>query len=114
MSNVTLREKTLKTGKTSLYLDYYPPIINPKNGTETRRDFLKLYLISSPKSIEEKKHNKETLDLAEIIKSKRNVQLKNKEYGFKDNVVLNINFITLYKSVVDEYYNTGSECMSSN
>lgn len=109
MSNVTLREKTLKTGKTSLYLDYYPPIINPKNGTETRREFLKLYLISSPKSIEEKKHNKETLDLAEIIKSKRNVQLKNKEYGFKDNVVLNINFITLYKSVVDEYYNTGSE-----
>ncbi|NHM02535.1 tyrosine-type recombinase/integrase [Flavobacterium difficile] len=109
MSKVTLREKTLKTGKISLYLDYYPPIINPKNGTETRREFLKLYLIENPKLIEEKKHNKETLDLAEIIKSKRNVQLKNKEFGFKDNVVLNVNFITLYKSVVDEYYNTGSE-----
>ena len=35
--------------------------------------------------------------------------LKIKNLVFKDNVVLNVNFITLYKSVVDEYYNTGSE-----
>ncbi len=109
MTKVTLREKVLSTGKISLYLDYYPPIINPKNGTETRREFLKLYLFSNPKTAEEKKHNKENLDLAEIIKSKRNVQLKNKEFGFKDNVVLNVNFITLYKSVVDEYFNSGSK-----
>lgn len=109
MSKVTLREKKLNTGKVSLYLDYYPPIINPKNGTETRREFLKLYLFSNPKTAEEKKYNKETYDLAEIIKSKRNVQLKNKEFGFKDNVVLNVNFITLYKSVVDDYFNTGSK-----
>lgn len=109
MSKVTLREKVLNTGKISLYLDYYPPIINPKNGTETRREFLKLYLFSNPKTAEEKKHNKENLDLAEIIKSKRNVQLKNKEFGFKDNVVLNVNFITLYKTIVDDYFNSGSE-----
>lgn len=109
MSRVTLREKKLSTGKISLYLDYYPPIINPKNGTETRREFLKLYLFSNPKTIEEKKQNAENFDLAEIIRSKRNVQLKNKEFGFKDNVVLNVNFITLYKSVVDDYFNTGSK-----
>ena len=75
MSKVTLREKILNTGKISLYLDYYPPIINPKNGTETRREFLKLYLFDNPKTAEEKKHNKENFDLAEIIRSKRNVQL---------------------------------------
>lgn len=109
MSNVNLRKKVLSTGKVSLYLDFYPPIINPKTGKETRREFLKLYLFSNPKTIEEKKQNTENFDLAEIIRSKRNVQLKNKEFGFKDNVVLNVNFITLYKSVVDDYFNTGSK-----
>ena len=109
MSNVNLRKKVLSTGKISLYLDFYPPIINPKTGKETRREFLKLYLFSNPKTIEEKKQNTENFDLAEIIRSKRNVQLKNKEFGFKDNVVLNVNFITLYKSVVDDYFNTGSK-----
>jgi len=109
MSNVNLRKKVLSTGKVSLYLDFYPPIINPKTGKETRREFLKLYLFSNPKTIEEKKQNTENFDLAEIIRSKRNVQLKNKEFGFKDNVILNVNFITLYKSVVDDYFNTGSK-----
>jgi hypothetical protein len=44
ISYVNLRKKVLSTGKISLYLDFYPPIINPKTGKETRREFLKLYL----------------------------------------------------------------------
>jgi integrase len=109
MSNINLRKKVLNTGKTSLYLDFYPPIINPKTGKETRREFLKLYLLENPSTTEEKKHNKETLDLAEIIKSKREVQFKNKEYGFKDNVTLSVNFVVFYKSIVSDYYNSGSK-----
>ena len=109
MSNITLRKKILQTGKVSLYLDFYPPIINPKTGKDTRREFLKLYLFESPKTVEEKKHNNDTLDLAKVIKSKRDVQLKNKEYGFKDNVKLSVNFIVFFKSIVDEYYNSGSK-----
>lgn len=109
MSNITLRKKILQTGKVSLYLDFYPPIINPKTGKETRREFLKLYLFESAKTAEEKKHNNDTLDLAKVIKSKRDVQLKNKEYGFKDNVKLSVNFIIFFKSIVDGYYNTGSK-----
>jgi len=42
---VTLREKKLTNGKISLYLDFYPGIPNPITGKETRRDFLKLYII---------------------------------------------------------------------
>jgi integrase len=108
MSNITLRKKILQTGKVSLYLDFYPPIINPKTGKETRREFLKLYLFEFAKTAEEKKHNNDTLDLAKVIKSKRDVQLKNKEYGFKDNVRLSVNLIVFYKNIVDEYYNSGS------
>lgn len=109
MSNVTLRQKKLSGNKISLYLDFYPPIINPKTGKETRREFLKLYLFVNPNTTEEKNHNKDTLQLAEIIKSKRNVQLRDKEFGFKENVRLNVNFVMFYQTIVDEYYNTSSE-----
>ena len=108
MSKVTLREKILKTGKISLYLDFYPPIINPKTGKETRREFLNIYLLNNPRTAEEKKQNKDNFEFAETIRSKRNVQLKNKEYGFKDNVQLSVNLVVFYKSIVDDYYNSGS------
>lgn len=109
MSKVTLRNKKLVGGKLSLYLDYYPPIIDTKTGKETRREFLKLFIYENPKSQEEKKHNSESNDLAELVAAKRLVQLRNKEFGFKENINLNINFITFFKSVVDEHYNTGSK-----
>jgi len=109
MSKVTLRSKKLAGGKLSLYLDYYPPIINTKTGKETRREFLKLFIYENPKSPEEKKHNTESNDLAELVSAKRLVQIRNKEFGFKENINLNINFITFYKSVVEDYYNKGSK-----
>ncbi len=108
MSNVTLRQKKLSNKKVSLYLDYYPPIINPKTGKETRREFLKLYLVENPFNAEERKHNNDTLNLAESIKSKRNVQLRNKEFGFKNNVMLNVDLVVFYEMVVDDYFNKGS------
>lgn len=39
---VTLRKKDIKKSMCSLYLDFYPAIY--KNGTKTRREFLKLYV----------------------------------------------------------------------
>jgi integrase len=109
MIKVTLREKPLKTEKISLYLDYYPPIIDSKTGKSTRREFLELYIFKNPKSQEEKKHNLTTLSFAKGIRSKREVQLRNKEYGFKDNVHLSTNLIGFYKRIVDDYYNKGSK-----
>ncbi|NDP22965.1 MAG: site-specific integrase [Paludibacter sp.] len=108
MSKVTLRNKKITGGKLSLYLDYYPPIVDSKTGKETRREFLKIHTYENPKSPEEKKHNSQSIDLAEIVKAKRLVQLRNREFGLKDNVNLNVNFITFYESTVDEYYNKGS------
>ena len=109
MTKVTLREKPLKTEKISLYLDYYPPIIDPKTGKTTRREFLELYTFINPKNQEEKKHNTETLAFANGIRSKREVQLRNKEFGFKDNVNLSIDFVGFYQRIVDDYYNIGSK-----
>jgi integrase len=109
MIKVTLREKKLKTERISLYLDYYPPIIDPKTGNSTRREFLELYIFKNPKNQEDKKHNAETLAFANGIRSKREVQIRNKEYGFRDNVNISIDFIGFYKRIVDDYYNRGSK-----
>ncbi|MEB8345097.1 site-specific integrase [Flavobacteriaceae bacterium KMM 6898] len=105
MANVTLRKKKLANDKESLYLDYFPPIINPKTGKETRREFLKLQIYSLPMDEMKKAHNKETLQFAEIIRAKRLLQLRNKEYGLKDNVNLSVNFIAFYETIIEERQN---------
>lgn len=57
MSKVFLREKKLLHGKKGLYLDFYPPIINPETGKPTRREHLKLNVYSRPVNQSEKGHN---------------------------------------------------------
>ncbi|WP_320815631.1 site-specific integrase [Flavobacterium sp.] len=109
MIKVSLREKKLKSDKLSLYLDYYPPIINPTTGIETRREFLNIHIFKNPKSQDEKKYNSDTLSLANVVKSKREVQIRNKEFGFKDNVNISIDLVGFYKRIVDDYYNKGSK-----
>lgn len=114
MIKVTLREKPLKSDKVSLYLDYYPPIILPDTGKKTRREFLNLYIEKNPKSPEAKKQNKETLQLANGVRSKREVQIRNREFGFKDNVNISVDFLNFYKGIVTSYYNTGSKSQYNN
>lgn len=45
ITKVTFRQEKLRSGKLSLYLDYYPPIWNPHIKKMSRREFLGLYLI---------------------------------------------------------------------
>ncbi len=51
---VKLRQKSIKGGRLSLFLDIYPPIINDKTGKSKRWEFLKKY-ISPPISYKKKK-----------------------------------------------------------
>ena len=109
MANVTLRQKSIANNKSSLFLDYFPPIISHKTGAETRREFLKLQIFNNPSSTTEKEHNKTTIEFAELIRAKRMVQIKNREFGFKENIEKNINFIDFYNKIVSEYYSNGSK-----
>jgi integrase len=109
MIKVTLRRKKLKSEKESLYLDYYPEIVNPNTGEKTRREFLDLHVFINPKNQEEKKFNSEALEVANLVKSKRELQIRNKEFGFKENVNISIDFVNFYQTIVDEYYNKTSE-----
>lgn len=45
-TKVTLRQKPISGNRQSLYLDFYPPIINPQTGELTRREFLNLFLFN--------------------------------------------------------------------
>jgi integrase len=69
--NVTLRKRTLPSGKITLYLDFFPPIYNPKTHKLYRREYLSLYLVPKPKSAIEKALNSENLYKAEIIRGNR-------------------------------------------
>lgn len=102
---VTLRQKKIKNGLKSLYLDYYPPIIN-KKGKETRREFLKMYIHEKPLNAKEKSHNKTTWEIAEKIRESRALSIYNKEYGFKQNVTPKIDFVNYFKEIVDEKYDS--------
>jgi integrase len=109
MANVTLRNKKIANGKLSLYLDFFPEIIHPKTGKPTRREFLKLHVFEHPKNEIEREHNTTQIKFAEIIRAKRLIDIRNKEYGLKEHIDLDINFYDFYASIVNKYYNNGSK-----
>lgn len=74
-SNVKLRQKEIANGRISLYLDFYPPILNSTTNEYTRREFLKIYLFKKPKDQIQKISNIENLRTAELIQAKRQNEL---------------------------------------
>ena len=78
-TNVTLRKRTLPSGKISLYLDFFPAVYNPKTGKFSRREYLGLYMSVNPKNSKEKAINSESLYKAEIICANRLNELNKKQ-----------------------------------
>jgi integrase len=106
---VTLRKKIISGDRRSLYLDFYPAIPNPKTGKATRREFLGMYLIDKSKNPIDKQHNKETLQLAEQIRHKRENHLNKPEIytGYEKEQLLikergEQNFVVYFKSLADK------------
>jgi integrase len=102
MTKVKLRSKAISGGRQSLYLDYYPPIANPETGKLTRREFLGLYILDKPKTVADKEYNKDTYELAEGIKAKRQVEINNKRYGFLAKKHLSITLLSYYEDQVSK------------
>ena len=72
---VKLRKRKTRTGLYSLYLDTYT------KGKRTY-EYLRLYLVPE-KTREDKRKNKETLQLAEAIRAKRVIEYHEGRYGFE-------------------------------
>lgn len=100
MSKVFLREKKLRKGKLSLYLDFYPPIIHPKTRKPTRREHLKLTIFARPKNELERDHNRETKMLGEHIRARRQLEIQAQDYGFMLSD-LNGDFIDFFRQIID-------------
>lgn len=92
---VKLRQRLLKSGNTTLYLDIY---IKGKRTCES----LGLFLIPEHTRAD-KAANRETLRLAEAIKAQRVVEVQNGRFGFDDNSKLGINFLDYFIAMRDKY-----------
>lgn len=106
---VKLREKAISGNRQSLYLDFYPAIPHPETGEPTRREFLGLYLFDKAKNPIDKQHNKETLQLAEQIRQKRENHLNKPEiytgYELEQKRIKELgeqNFVAYFKTLADK------------
>lgn len=110
-----LREKKLKNGRVSLYIDYYPPVWNPVKCTYSRREFLNLYLIKNTKTDFEKRSNALSREVAEKIYFERMHSLLMKENKMFDKDVLELegDFINFSQNHILSKARTGTLWFSS-
>ena len=103
---VHLRQrKQTKSGSISLFLEIYKGTTTTAEGKfKNLRDYeyLNLYLIDKPKTPIDKQHNKDTLLLAESIKAKRELEIKNGLYGFANEFKQSTNFIDYFTDQMEK------------
>lgn len=87
---IKIRQKELSNGNMSLYLDIYWK-------GEREYDFLNLYLIEAINQLD-REQNKQTLLLAEQIKSQKLLDLQSGKYKMKQ-TKMNYSFIEYFKQL---------------
>lgn len=104
--NPKLKQKTLSDGTISLFLDYYlGRMIDYETGeskVKRKREFLKLTLLSTPRTPLERQTNRETLELAKKIRDEREQELKEGKLGYRLKAK-EVNFFDFIQSYYDEY-----------
>ncbi|MEJ4087397.1 site-specific integrase [Galbibacter orientalis] len=106
---VHLRKKKLKSGKTSLYIEYYKGhTTNSKGKVVPLRDFeyLELYLITSPETAAEQRKNKEQLELAQQILAIRKAEVYQGKFKIQNNHKGKVSFLDFYEQKKEERYQT--------
>lgn len=93
---VVLRKRN-QGGKTSLYLDY---TVNGKRNKE----YLKLYLEEDKPSKAQKEANKRTLELAETIRSQRQVEIQSGTYGFVNPALRKADFVKYFEELKEKRF----------
>lgn len=91
---VRLRQKKLKNGNISLYLDIY------RNGVR-EYEFLKLYLIPE-KTKADREKNRATLQMGNSVKAQRIVEIQNGEFGFNTQHADKTLFFEYYKALTEK------------
>jgi hypothetical protein len=91
---VRLRRRTRANGRQALYLDIY---LKGRRANE----YLGLFLVPE-RTREDRDANRQTLSLAEAIKAKRLVEIRNGQYGFKQEDNSNALFLPFFDAVAKE------------
>lgn len=99
---VTLRQKKISKGMISLYLDFYPPLVDPETRKSTRREFLGMQIYEKPKSQIEKQHNKETKIQAESVRSARQLDIQRNNYDFIFKKAKQVDFLQFFKKLTNK------------
>lgn len=96
-TKVTVRKRPIKNGQTSLYLDFYPPVRNPKTGKMSRREYLGFYIYTNPVEPFQIEYNRSILQKAELIRCQRTEAIINEEYGFLDRSKTKESFLDYFR-----------------
>ena len=95
---IRLRRRRMASGRESLFLDVYI------NGVRSY-EFLKMYLIPE-KTKEDREKNRQTLALAEAVRSKRVVELQNNRFGFEKIYKEDTVFLDYFRYMCEERLGT--------
>ena len=102
--NPRLLKKPIKNNtEYSLYLQYQMGY-NHDNGTSIRKkESLKLYLMTNPRTPVQRQQNKETIELAKKIRREREQQFLENREGYRLKKDSKVNFLDFYQSYYDQY-----------
>lgn len=109
-TDVKIVRHHLKSGKTSLYLSYYPYFYDRRSGKVIKSENLHLFLVDNPKNATEKKHNSQTEELAFAIQSKRILQIRNEEYEFLDKTKREEDFLEYFRELAEKKHTKWDSC----
>jgi integrase len=93
---ITLRKRN-QGGKTSLFLDF------TINGKRTK-EYLQLYLDEENPTKLQKETNKLTMELAETIRSQRQIEIQNGTYGFINPKIRKADFVTYFSDLKEKRF----------
>jgi integrase len=96
---VTLREKVMAKGMTSLYLDIYDKGKRAKKSLD-----LKVY--TKPSNQKERNHNKEVIMAAEAIASERYLDEVHQRAGLTERFAVKTKFLTYFRDLTEQRYSS--------
>lgn len=106
---ITLKERKLPSGKISLLIEYYKGSeTSPEGKRRHIREFenLQLYLDPNAKTANEKKKNKENLDLAKKILAIREAEFYQGRFDLKNNIKSKRRFLDFFQEKAEEKINS--------
>ena len=74
-TRINIRKRQISNGRSSLYLDYYPGVFDRIKKRMVRYETLYLYVYDRPKTVADRQHNDEMMEIARQIRTKRMIDI---------------------------------------